>query len=85
MNSKKIARAYAKSVGYDGVEYLGTYQDKEVFNPTYDRDDTAFVGAPLVIFVENGEARMSTADEAFEFLDHTLQNSPSEADEDEEN
>ena len=72
MNSKKIARAYAKSVGYDGVEYLGTYQDKEVFNPTYDRDDTAFVGAPLVIFVENGEARMSTADEAFEYLDYTL-------------
>lgn len=85
MNSKKIARAYAKSVGYDGVEYLGTYQDKEVFNPTYDRDDTAFVGAPLVIFVENGEARMSTADEAFEYLDYTLQNSPAEADEDEEN
>ena len=85
MNSKKIARAYAKSVGYDGVEYLGTYQDKEVFNPTYDRDDTAFVGAPLVVFVENGEARMSTADEAFEYLDYTLQTSPAEADEDEEN
>ena len=85
MNSKKIARAYAKNAGYDGVKCAGIYKEREVFIPTYRGDDTAFVGAPLVIFVENGEARISTADEAFEFLDHTLQNSPAETDEGEDN
>ena len=85
MKNQEIALELAERAGYDGVEYLGTYKDRDVFNPTYDGDGTDYVGAPLVIFVENGEARMSTADEAFEYLDYTLQNSPAEADEDEEN
>lgn len=72
MKNQEIALELAERAGYDGVEYLGTYKDRDVFNPTYDGDDTAFVGAPLVIFVENGKARMSTADEAFEYLDYTL-------------
>ena len=72
MKSKKIALRFAKEAGYDGVRYSGTYKGKEVFYPTFQGSGPHYVGAPLIIFVEDGQARLSSAEECFRYLDETL-------------
>lgn len=71
MTKDKIIE-FARSKGYDGAEYSGKWKDYEVYNPTVDgftEKDPAIIGLPLIILVQGDRIRLSTADEAFEYLD----------------
>ncbi len=72
MKSIDIAREFAKEAGYDGAKPAGTYKGSEAFYPTFSGAGTHYVGAPLVIFVQNGEARLSDEEEAFDFLHKSI-------------
>lgn len=70
MSIEKIV-TYAKSQGYKTVEYLQQWRDCDVYEPIYDEKEIAYIGLPLKILVKGEEIRMTTPDEAFEFLDET--------------
>lgn len=59
---------FANQQGYDGIQYLGRWQDWETYEPIFDGTgdvSPTFIGPPLVILVRGDVIRMSTADEAF--------------------
>ena len=65
-------KAYAKSQGYEGAEYLGKWRGYDVYNPNIagaSETNPAIVGLPLIILVKGDKIRMSTPDEAFAYLD----------------
>lgn len=71
MTKEKII-AFAKSKGYDGAEYAGKWKGYEVYEPTIKgatERDPAIVGIPLIILVKGDRIRLSTVDEAFEYMD----------------
>jgi hypothetical protein len=71
MTKQKII-AFARSKGYDGAMYSGKWNGYEVYEPTVKgstEEDPAIIGVPLIILVKGEDIRLSTVDEAFEYLD----------------
>lgn len=63
MKKERIIK-FAKEHGYENIEYLGKWQDYDVYEPIFDEENVSFIGLPLVILVKNSIIRMSTAEEA---------------------
>jgi hypothetical protein len=56
---------------YDDIKYIGKWKEYEVYEPLFDYEGISYVGLPLIILVKDDTIRMSTPDEAFEYLDDT--------------
>ena len=63
---------FAKSQGYESVEYSGKWGNYEVYEPIYNKEYIACIGLPLIILVKGVNIRMSTQEEAFKFLDENI-------------
>ena len=60
---------FAKDEGYDGAKKMPyKYKGMEVYEPYFNGTKVAYVGFPLVIFVDGEDIRMSTPDESIEVL-----------------
>lgn len=71
MTDAKI-EAFARKKGYDGARYVGQWRGYSVYEPTIKgatEESPAIVGIPLIILVKGENIRLSTEDEAFEYLD----------------
>ena len=62
VNNEHIAKRFAKKEGFDGVEYVGQWEDHEVFCAT--SKVPLFIGMPPYILISGGSARWPSADEA---------------------
>ena len=71
MTQDKILQ-FAKAQGYDGAEYDSKWHAYDVYQPTFDGVEIPMIGLPFVILVKDGAIRMSTKDEAFEYLDYCI-------------
>ena len=60
--AKKLLETLGTEYAEKGVDYKGY----EVYIPSYSGD--ACIGLPLVVLVKGDEARISSADEALEYL-----------------
>ena len=71
MTKEKII-AFARSKGYDGAKYAGKWKEYDVYEPTIKgatERNPAIVGVPLKILVQGDRIRLSTVDEAFEYIE----------------
>lgn len=70
---QSVIDEFAKKQGYDKAEYLGKWRGYRCYEPILnDGADTAFVGLPLLILVdERDKIRMSTPEEAMKQLEET--------------
>ena len=60
---------FAKEQGYESAEYLGEWNEYESYEPLLKAGEISYTGAPLVILVDkNDNIRMSTYDEAMQYL-----------------
>jgi|TergutMp193P3_1026864.scaffolds.fasta_scaffold121912_2 hypothetical protein len=59
---------FAKKQGYVNAELLEMWNGYEVYAPLASDDGPRYLGPPLVIFVQNNEIRISTVEEAFEYM-----------------
>lgn len=58
---EKIAVRFAKKEGFEGAEYLGQWEDQEVFCAI--SEEPVFIGLPPYILVSGDSARWPSADE----------------------
>ncbi len=56
---------------YDNFSYIGKWREYEVYEPLFDYEGISYVGLPLIILVKGDTIRMSTPEEAFQYLDDT--------------
>jgi len=63
---------FAVEAGYDNVLYSGEWRGYHVYEPVIEGSEIAYVGPPLVILVQDDSIRMSTEDEAFEYIDEAF-------------
>lgn len=68
MTLKKI-KEFASEYGYDNVEYLGKWEEYEVYDPFFDDNEFHAIGLPLRILVKGDVIRMTGEEEAFTLLD----------------
>lgn len=68
MTNEALARVFAMKNGYAGVERLGEWKGHDCYEPYMSGDLPHCVGLPLMVMVSDGEARMSTAEEAMESI-----------------
>ena len=54
----------------------GEWNGYEVYEPVY--RENIYIGLPLVVLVKDGKARVSTGEEALDYLAYTLRNEPDE-------
>lgn len=53
--NENIARDFAEDIGFDDVEYLGKFEQHDVFRPVMNNpNDILFVGMPFYIAVKDG-------------------------------
>ena len=64
--------SFAKQQGYDNAIYLGKWKDYDAYEPVFDGADVSFVGLPFMILAKGDTVRMSTNEEAFEQVQHTV-------------
>lgn len=63
-------KAFAKKNGYAEVEFHGTWNGYDVYQPHIFADKAPVkVGPPLKILVKGRKIRLTTVDEAFAYLD----------------
>lgn len=67
--SLQIATTFAKNEGFKGAKFLGNWNGYEVYERLLGGDKVHYVGLPKVILVKGDKVRMSTVEEAFQFLD----------------
>lgn len=67
--SLQIATTFAKNEGFKGAKFLGNWNGYEVYERLLEGNEIHYVGLPRVILVKGGQARLSTVEEAFQFLD----------------
>lgn len=60
---------FAEEQGYETVREGKPWNGYNVYIPGFKGKGVAYVGYPLVILEKNGEIRMSTVEESFEYLD----------------
>lgn len=60
-DSENIAKRFARKDGFDGVKYLGQWEDQEVYVAT--TKEPLFIGLPPYILVSGSVARWPSADE----------------------
>ena len=61
--------SFAKKNGYADVEYEGSWNGYDVYQPfTFADRSPAYVGPPLKVLVKGRRIRMSTVEEAFAYL-----------------
>ncbi|MBB5183428.1 hypothetical protein [Catenisphaera adipataccumulans] len=66
---KEKVKQFAKQHGYDFASFLSEWNGYRCYEPEFEGDGMNFVGLPLIILVSaDGNIRMSTADEAMQFL-----------------
>lgn len=64
-NDDKIKRAtaLAKSSIYDGVQYVGKWRGRDVFEPTFADNKPRYIGFPQFIIVGNDDVRFTNGDD----------------------
>lgn len=60
---------FAQQQGYDSAIYLEKWRKYKVYEPVFNNEGVNIVGLPLMILVDGNKIRMTTADEAFAYLD----------------
>jgi len=60
---------FAQEHGYDSVVRVGKWRGYDIYEPVFDNDKVNIVGIPLMIIADGDNIRMTTVDEAFEYLD----------------
>lgn len=69
--SKKV-QDFAKEHNYETAEYLCDWNGFQCFEPIFNEDQPSYIGAPLLILVdENDNIRMSTNEEAMQQIHDT--------------
>lgn len=61
-------KQFAKTNGYDGAEYRGTWGKYRVYEPITDGEQSACVGLPYFILANNTELRMCEQEECLTIL-----------------
>lgn len=70
MIDKYDVEEFAQDNGYKGAkETKLVFNGYKVYEPTFSKNSTAYVGYPLVILVKGDDMRLSTEDESLEILD----------------
>jgi len=59
---------YAKQCGYDSAKYDRTWNNYQVYQPIY--NNSCFTGVPYIILEQDGKCRMSTIQEAYDYLNY---------------
>lgn len=67
-NTKKLLDEAMEALGADSCKRGKDWNGYEVYIPVY--GNGGYVGLPLVVLVKDGDVRISTEEEAFEYLDH---------------
>ena len=62
-------KALVQKAGYADIAFVMMWEDHEVYNPKFDKNDVVFVGLPHFILVKNEKIRWASADEAFAIID----------------
>ena len=62
---------FAKKNGYDRAEYDTKWRGYDVYLPIIDgkQDEIVCIGPPIIILVKGEKIRLSSPDEAFEYID----------------
>lgn len=68
MNLEDIIK-FARRQGYETAEYRGEWRGFNCYEPIFKKGKVAYIGLPVLILESNGNIRMSTSDEAFQFID----------------
>ena len=68
MKVSKDVLEFAKQEGYDNAEYRGKWRGYDVYEPLSDGDGIAIIGIPFNILAKDSKLRMSTIEEAMEYL-----------------
>ncbi len=67
-DTKKLLDEATEALGADSCKRGKDWNGYEVYIPVYER--SGYVGLPLVVLAKDGDVRISTEEEAFEYLDH---------------
>lgn len=69
MTVKEKINEFAENLSADSVSRGDKWEGHDVYIPVYNKP--SFVGLPLIIFVDGEDVRLSTPDEALEYLSAT--------------
>ena len=67
-NLQKAINFAQKSI-YHSVEYVGIWNEYEVFNPIFNDDVFRAIGLPRKILIKNNDIKYSSPEETFLMLD----------------
>ena len=68
-DTKKLLNEAMEALGADSCKRGKNWNGYEVYIPVYVNGGYV-VGLPLVVLVKDGDVRISTEEEAYEYLDH---------------
>ena len=68
MTLKQVV-SFARERGCETAEYQGQWRGYDVYDRVFEGEETVIVGLPYIILVKGDEIRMSTEDEAFQYID----------------
>lgn len=63
---------FAKQYGYIDVEKIESWNSYECYRPIFSYESDYVIGPPYIILVRGDSIRMSTSDEAFQYLDQKV-------------
>ena len=72
MMDKSKVLSFAKKEGYDDVRHIGEWREFDVWEPLVEssgEDDFPCIGLPFLILVQGETIRMSTEEEAFQWIE----------------